>query len=140
MIKPEELRIGNYVFIDKALLNELADDLGEIIESEYFKVSLIDRMFCNVIINGKEVEFQLVDLNPIPLTEEWLIKFGFSQVFITDPQEPGAESKYWKGYFKIISHSGESFSLYYNDKPVNIKYIHQLQNLYFALTGKELTE
>ena len=31
----------------------------------------------------------------------------------------------------------ESFEI--EDKNINIKYVHQLQNLYFALTGEELT-
>ena len=68
---------------------------------------------------------------PIPLTEEWLLKFGFL--------------KCDNGSF-YISFWGRDY--YYNDctltmRGVNIQskieYVHQLQNLYFALTNEELT-
>lgn len=74
------------------------------------------------------------DLNPIPLTEEWLIKFGFEKT---------------KGYvfkidkFSLFDHNYDQGNLFLklnsqNVPLINIKYVHQLQNLYFALTGKEL--
>ena len=78
---------------------------------------------------------------PIPLTEEWLLKFGFLDTTGVDyiyhvdldfkliiipasdfyPQIDKADDSGWK-----------SVSLN------KIKYVHQLQNLYFALTGEEL--
>ena len=73
------------------------------------------------------------DCEPIPLTEEWLLKFGFKD-----------HEYYWKKKKvkavwaqRVIStgvRSGISIEKY-----DHIRYIHQLQNLYFALTGKELT-
>ena len=74
-----------------------------------------------------------VDLNeylkePIPLTEEWLVKFGFK----TDNNvEFYCESGYdWALNF------GE---LEFRALNIVIKNVHQLQNLYFTLTGEELT-
>lgn len=69
---------------------------------------------------------------PIPLTEEILLKCGFrkskSGMYLFDKFsfdlsdfEFGVESDY---YYLTISE--------------NLKYLHQLQNLYFALTGQEL--
>jgi hypothetical protein len=73
----------------------------------------------------------------IPLTEEWLVKFGFEKrkahngcYFINE----------WFELTKNI-HGGFSFEFenYEVEIPdVHLKYIHQLQNLYFALTGEEL--
>jgi len=69
---------------------------------------------------------------PIPLTEEWLLKFGFersglynvkSQVYIYD--EHG------------LVDTGYEYRFNYTE--MKLKYVHQLQNLYFALTGEELT-
>ena len=84
-------------------------------------------------------------LQSIPLTEDWLLKFGFSQVFITDPQEPDAESKYWIGDFELFEVLNQ-FVFYCFDmnrdciyKALTISSVHQLQNLYFAIYGKELT-
>lgn len=58
------------------------------------------------------------DLSFIPLTEEWLNKLGVKQIAMNK--------------FKHIS-SGLDLECSYE-----LKYVHQLQNLYFALTGKEL--
>jgi hypothetical protein len=72
----------------------------------------------------------------IPLTEEWLLKFGF-------------EKKYWgndgnqhpfmqKGLviIDLLDHTIETAS----GLVIQIKYVNQLQNLYFALTGEELKQ
>jgi hypothetical protein len=76
----------------------------------------------------------IVKCTPIPLTEEWLKKFWF---------EEGYENLYWtkdEALFQI-----ENGELGYNHvwdnafTGASVKYVHQLQNLYFALTGTELT-
>lgn len=68
---------------------------------------------------------------PIILTEEWLLNFGFIKkdhvhimYYYADTQSQ------WKIKFKN--------GVFTRDK-TTISYIHQLQNLYFSLTGKELT-
>tara|TARA_R110000764_G_scaffold167034_1_gene253953 strand:+ start:362 stop:691 length:330 start_codon:yes stop_codon:yes gene_type:complete len=66
---------------------------------------------------------------PIPLTEEWLVKFGF-------------ESSGDDGYscnWDIKKMCIVQGALFIEDKNgVKLKHVHSLQNLYFALTGKEL--
>ena len=67
---------------------------------------------------------------PIPLTEEWLLKLGFER----DNQ---ANWKLKSGYHWIEIYS---YHVYINGQQVVlIEYVHQLQNIWFALTGKELT-
>jgi hypothetical protein len=69
--------------------------------------------------------------NPIPLTEEILLKAGF--------ERNGEEFIYYERYYTIGI--GELFNVAYvgSDKvTVDCKHVHQLQNLYFALTGEEL--
>jgi len=80
---------------------------------------------------------------PIPLTEEWLLKFGFESYnqksyklnIILDNKDT---------FLVFYSHSGGNIMMSIND-PKNdynlireINHVHQLQNLYFALTSKEL--
>jgi hypothetical protein len=70
---------------------------------------------------------------PIPLTEEWLFKFGFQYKYgclllstnrgTIQIEEDLAEIS------SVVTHSGFMSPC---------KYVHQLQNLYFALTNKEL--
>ena len=108
-MKANELRIGNYVY----------DTLG--------KVNKIDLEAITYIV--KEPHNQV---KPIPLIEEWLLKFGF---------EIGYNQKkmldvYCKDFGLLIERSNSN-NFYY--KKVNIHSVHQLQNLYFALTGIELT-
>ena len=74
---------------------------------------------------------------PIPITDEWLLKFGFINT------ETGWKIIYRKQFefsvilinkFASVGIAGP-FGLF----QVKLKYVHQLQNLYFALFGEELT-
>ena len=95
-------------------------------------------------VNNNEEDYQITsatiaqlergdsEAKPIPLTEEWLIKFGFDKKFSKDKFTiiPNGKLDYEKGrtYFNawtILEHQPE--------------YVHQLQHLYFALTGEELS-
>ena len=67
---------------------------------------------------------------PIPLTEEWLEKLGFECLYTDDEH-----------YFYIDSIRGFYVNSNFQniDCEYDLKYVHQLQNLYFALTNEELT-
>ena len=83
----------------------------------------------------KELHYKkTVKRKPIPLTEEWLIKFGF------DKEEDYYVSVlgYDFGEIKIYP-SPNGFFFQEGVIQQHIKYVHKLQNLYFALTNKELT-
>jgi len=84
----------------------------------------------------------------IPLTEDWLEKFGLIKKYLEnqfeeggfDLKEDGSKWYYWvdSGVFNLeIQTNGEIwFEIYSCYK--HIKYVHELQNLYFCLTGNEL--
>ena len=71
-----------------------------------------------------------IEYKPIPLTEEWLLKFGFESddEFIFEKDIRICKTKQGYVYF--------DFSVM--DPICDVKYVHQLQNLHFALTGEEL--
>ena len=109
-----ELRIGNYVTIHRTEIEMLEGDF-----------SFNDSFFY-----------------PIPITKEWLLILGFEYI----------ES--WPNY-RIPTNDGyyNSIQLYENEWHYNndssdagcyyvatIKYVHQLQNLYFAINNTELKE
>jgi hypothetical protein len=73
---------------------------------------------------GECIEF-IEWFEPIPLTEEWLLKFEFKR-FSKDFSKKG-----------IIIHTRKRGYVLRKSVP-DILYVHQLQNLYFALTGQEL--
>lgn len=77
-------------------------------------------------------------LNPIPLTKEWLLKFGLNCNGIIYEQEKNSKFavKLWE-----VGKPGQ-FLIFWGDNRLSCVepvYVHQLQNLYFALTGEELT-
>lgn len=93
--------------------------------------------------------YAAVYCNPILLTEEWLVKLGFENNFGKNYIKYFGEA-YTKGTV-ILSYSftkkeedfqvsvgtgGDGCDWIFLPKP---QYVHQLQNLYFALTGEELT-
>ena len=112
-MEAKDLRIGNYF---------------EVYEKRIEQVSELRLTSIQNYIN----EYFEVDCKPIPLTEEWLIKFGF-------------ERNLKDGSFQ--HRSPFPFTVYFDGARLSVKfyqgnelnYVHQLQNLYFALTGEELT-
>lgn len=70
---------------------------------------------------------------PIPLTEEWLVNFGF----VKQIKSPSLEL-YLNKNFVLRFDPQDKFQFYINGNYININNVHQLQNLYFALTGEEL--
>lgn len=105
--------------------------------------SNIPQQVCDVMcdsVNTENVQgahYGLVDA--IPITEEWLLKFGFSRhhddyyndiVFIKNVVN---NYEFEWGVYPITLNGG----IQINNRKL-LKYVHQLQNLYFALTGKEL--
>ena len=78
---------------------------------------------------------------PIPLTEEIILKCSFSMKYGTDPQEQNALKVFSLKNLEILKFELDKFFFFSTGKGLihtNIKYLHQLQNLYFALTGQEL--
>ena len=112
MIQPQEIRIGNYI-----------DYNGEIMK-------LDGSLLCCYIQN--ELEFPL---NPIPLTEEILLKFGYKKI-------RDNEFLFDNHFIIFIKESEIDFCLYNsegNDFFVcEIQFAHELQNLHFSIRKEEL--
>jgi hypothetical protein len=109
-MKANELRIGNIV------QNIYKDTFG--ISQE----TLCD--FANEYVN----------LQPIQLNEEWLISFGLNPPTISNPY-------HFKKSMVEFLYNGDELKCFYNDIIIfsfNCKYVHQLQNIYFDITGVEL--
>jgi hypothetical protein len=116
-MKAEELRIGNYIKLPTR-------NLDLVIVEEILKDNFI---ICDATTN----EWPITDYKPIPLTEEWLVKFGFEE-----------NTTSWTNWNKPNHTKEVRLTKAYGDVRFHyrvIKHVHQLQNLYFALTNEELT-
>ncbi len=121
-MKAQDLRIGNLVYDKHYNLMEV--------------VSLDSRQgYGNVYKDAYGTSSGGV-IKPIPLTEEWLIKMGFEKIGTNYEKD-------WLLLHGNIKTGTVDFLL--NEpktgkyKATILMYLHQLQNLYFALTGEELT-
>jgi hypothetical protein len=129
MIQASELRIGNLISFGSLIgFNNLICIINEIDEQGV------------VVKFQKNNELEWIDLfqfYPIPLTEEWLLKFGFE---ITKQTKEDNNIWTFKGNeCKFELEQIIKFHLYDNMHfGIEVKHVHQLQNLYFALTGEEL--
>ncbi len=116
MIQINELRIGNY--IEEGKVEKIDNSIDEIYYSG-------DRCYLSSYCNN---------INPITLTEEWLFKFGF--------ELNGCNFELPNFRFHVnkpINYNGFVFCDGYTVITEKIQSVHQLQNLYFCLTGSELT-
>lgn len=117
MIKPNELRIRNYVFYDNILNTQIAA-----IHTDYVIIT-------DWINGGIKTSYHLI--SPIDITPEWLERLG--STYNMD------HSAYIFSHFRVGYETGGNWSIVFTDYVIcKIKYIHQLQNLHFAMTGKEL--
>lgn len=110
-MKLNELRIGNWVQID---------DLPP------------EQITLDVFATLKQVPATISKFNPITLTPEILEKCGF--------YSDDSMNDYRLGDFRIAFHIHDGVVEWRRERLFEyIPPLHQIQNLYFALTGKELT-
>lgn len=128
MIKTEELRIGN-LFWDAQKTVQVAYTIHETVVNESWTGPLPDGKYKLNPGYGED------DMEPIPITPEWLKRLGFEKgykgVYTCDKLdiEPTKD-----GYQPVTMGHDD-----YVEYGLSIHYVHELQNLYFALTGEELT-
>lgn len=138
MIQPNELRRGNKLTYE-----------GEIVTVEWITPDgiIIDGIDCNdgsnFILMQEFDEFP----EPIALTPEILEKYGYTKFYIREEilgryDADGCNSIPYSiegylldGQFTCQLYADNGFHSFGN----TFKYLHQLQNIHFALTGEELT-
>ncbi len=129
MINYKELRIGNIVSYDYP--KPEGSKVMVVTSVDATKTDRHIRLLGEMINNTNRMAIGEY-FNPVPLTREWLLKFGFE--YHSDIDE-------WiKDSIKIFI-DDENF--FFERKStgsmdVHIKYVHTLQNLFQVLTGEEL--
>ena len=123
MIDVKELRIGNLALIKDG--TNYDDHIWTISDVSEHGVGL------KCVIGYASP--QLEDVRPIRLTEDILLKCGFNQ----GKMQHGDLYFYWNNRAVAYGAFDDNLNEVLIDN-VSIKFLHQLQNLYFALTGEEL--
>lgn len=120
MIKSTEVRIGNLVsFIGKP-----------------FKIAGIDQYSKNFFLEDDPGGFIREPVIGIPLTPEWLERCGFHKLNAGWINQSGSMC-----FYDTSQDINGDYMMDYGTRNYNarFKYLHQLQNLYHALTGEELS-
>jgi hypothetical protein len=130
-MKAKDLRIGNLVYLQDGLT-----------------ISTVSYFESRYNVNGYPERL----ISGIPLTEKWLVKFGFKKskaipnenfcyLFEDKGKSPIEFYVVGKGFYDFytiydpINHANK---LNYITDNRGLNFVHQLQNLYFALAGTEL--
>lgn len=121
VLKENDLRIGNFI---------------KVISSTKKFDSYITQAKGYDIVRIEEKSFTYWNYEPIILTEEWLLKFGYGK----------KHDIYYKNNSllrfignEVFYSRGEIDDAEFQEYITSVKYVHELQNLHFALTGNELT-
>lgn len=127
MIKANELRIGNLTTGSRGVrtVQGIRDN----------RIYFDDDEGTTVYANDERVM-------PIPITPEWLERLGFESSI--SPKGHENWIKYDAKHLAFVLREitpfiGFTYHSYGTDHSVELKSVHQLQNIYFALTGEELT-
>lgn len=125
-MKAAELRMGNLVY---------NPTLKEIRTIDYLDIrDFFERRLFN-------------DFEPIPITSEWLEKFGFVKKDIVWKDGSVSKDCYQLSWYYVRFEFTDPALIFFCKKSAdneniyiaNIEHIHQLQNIWFALRHEELT-
>lgn len=148
-MKVKDLMIGNYVNCkwDEEVWSDEKDEWIDIEKEAIGRVVFLDSTGFSeydIMVEGESNREHFDAIEPIPLTEEWLLKLGGCKAqnnwfrFTAMPSEN-------KEIITIHINTSSFITSCFGDEALEpcffkeCKYVHQLQNLYFALTGEELT-
>lgn len=125
MINPAELRKGNLLQAEMTWPVQVAYIVR-------VKQILDHGIATDIVDNVKLPMVSNTEYSGIPLNGEWLKRFGFKWNY----------DHYRLNDVSIASEDGVNYGIWDHELMIPIhdatKYVHQLQNLYFALTQKEL--
>ena len=130
----KELRIGNYI-----IENVETDIIGRVKGVNSYEADNTERVVYTERQTTPE-EF----IQPLPLTEEWLIKFRFKKYLYSYKLVPNLRNANKsrilnnKLLVEIVERQDKFYIKLGGQLKKEVGNVHHLQNIYFALTGEEL--
>ncbi len=143
-METKDLKIGNYI---NRNYGNIPIVILEVLSS---RIS-----YNNPVLSGKSVCADLKGFSPIQLNNEWMLNFGFYALNDSCGYRKEIKGRYrtflltvflshdidgnevWCENHADITEVGEG-ERFCSAIPLDINYVHQLQNLYYSITGKEL--
>lgn len=145
MINKNELRIGNYV-------NGELYETGYSVTVRQYKIKSLGEKIAVIQDRKTQSVLSYKEIQPILLTSEWLLKFGFKE----HPISWSKDISYFQQSYRTICvtlsqgiiireggvmdrRSEDDICVLWNTDVRGPIMVHNLQNIYHALTGEELT-
>jgi hypothetical protein len=125
LISENDFRVGNLFY------GNYETEEDEKIHSVICNILGYDPFDSHFWVENKEGIEDFCSFQKIPITEEWILKLGFIKDEILEFYRNDKSNSTIIIDYDFICLLGYSH--------VKIKYVHQLQNLYYALTQRELT-
>jgi hypothetical protein len=124
-MKVNELRVGNLVSINgqNIVVESICQDGINVYNGAYDGNSL-----------GISCEHEFLEIEGVIPDESLIVRFGFDRLY--DKYFGLYAGKFTIRY--IYTYSGGTWYFELEEERLNLKFAHQLQNLYFALVGEEL--
>lgn len=122
----KELRVGNFIYY-----SDYRD-----VDNPYEIITAVGNDISKLMISDYQTRLMF---SPIPLTDQWFEKFGGdkSEIELCSYRLYSLTRNY--DFHKVESEDGDFY--WYCDQIIGdtcITYVHELQNLFFALTKQEL--
>ena len=125
-MKAQELRIGNHFQVNVKG--------GSVRGGNSWEIIIGIKLY--TITGSSGTVYLLSNIEPIPLTEDWLKRLKMEYKAINES---------YRGRYLILTITGVTYYFFTDTNtlerdamPIKIEFVHQIQNLTFALTGTEL--
>lgn len=129
MIQANELRVGNIVYFQEGSF--MVSGINQVFNDEPYEISLKDS-------DGMFQDVGIEDISPVPLSDKLMLDFGFHHSGAGYFHKDSLNFCLSRGELTLYLETSNGVGTNFDEIGEPIFYVHQFQNLFFALKGKEL--
>ena len=134
-MKAQDLRTGNLVEYNGMYLPISSIKSPKPLNDEIYA----DKWLVELFDGASWIDCTIEEIKPIELTEDWLLKIGFEieEIHAGLSEADFGHNPITQDFILTIKNTGSGW--FYRNGYFKIEFVHQLQNIYHALAGEELT-